>query len=443
VAAAQSSPTTDNSIVLEARRGDRPVSISIHYGAIEELRACMGSAVESATGLLFGRYLEDSAVIEHCSTTPRAQAPIGIFRSQPAGWPGITAPDCKRLQASLPATAPGALVLIVRTLAQRPWSATLFTVDPKRPSTAEAPLLEFPFDEYLLRNGWLTDLAPPAAPQPGMVAKTRSRQRVSWIAIAAAAALVGGGAAAYQLHWLPMRGPAEIVDVAEPPRPIAAPLALKVARSFDEFEISWNRGAELVQKATAGTLTIHNGPVTRVVPVRPDQLHEGRIMYRPLAGVDSDFRLEIATSDGKTQAESVQAVAFDTAPSMALPVAAAPRSPLPAQAADRTDVSGASRRGLAGAPRTEPSPLRRVSPTISREVLGEMRNAGKVTISVLVGIDAAGAVQTAKIVSSTGEPPSGTHIRLASLNAARQWKFRPATAGGKAVASELTLVFNF
>ena len=37
----------------------------------------------------------------------------------------------------------------------------------------------------------------------------------------------------------------------------------------------------------------------------------------------------------------------------------------------------------------------------------------------------------------------GTNIRLASLAAARQWRFRPAMAGGKAVPADLTLVFDF
>jgi len=61
-----------------------------------------------------------------------------------------------------------------------------------------------------------------------------------------------------------------------------------------------------------------------------------------------------------------------------------------------------------------------------------------------VRIDAAGTVQSAKVLSSTGEPsPSGPYIRLASLNAAREWKFRPATAAGKPAPSESKLVFSF
>jgi len=78
-------------------------------------------------------------------------------------------------------------------------------------------------------------------------------------------------------------------------------------------------------------------------------------------------------------------------------------------------------------------------------VLEELQRAeGKVTISVLVRIDPKGAVDTAKVVASTGEPsPSRSYMRLASLNAARQWRFRPATAAGKPARSESTLVFSF
>ena len=69
---------------------------------------------------------------------------------------------------------------------------------------------------------------------------------------------------------------------------------------------------------------------------------------------------------------------------------------------------------------------------------------GKISVTVQASIDSSGTVQGVKVVSSTGEPsPSGPYVRLAALNAARQWKFRPATAGGKAVPSQTTMVFNF
>jgi hypothetical protein len=163
-----------------------------------------------------------------------------------------------------------------------------------------------------------------------------------------------------------------------------------------------------------------------------------------VSGVDADFRLELKMPDGRVEAESIDVLGFDTAPSMTLPVAAAPRpKPAPAQSADRSDVTKIARTPSTG--HTEPQPIRRVNPTVTREVVEEMRNAkGPVMISVLVSIDAAGKVDSAKIVGAAGEPkPSGEYIRLAALNAARQWRFRPATSGGRTVPSNLTLAFNF
>ncbi len=445
---------TGASIVLEARRGEETIAITVRYAAIVELRGLVKAADVTASGVLLGRCGKDAATIDHCSTAVKAQRAIGAFRTQPGGWPLLTEADLKAIQSSVEKPAGHALFLIVRTLAQRPWSATLFAVNPKEPSTAEAPLLEFPFDEYLLRNGWLTDLAPPPIPQPRVVARPARRRRAPWIALAAAAALIGGGAVAYQLRWRQPASPAETVEAPDPAAPAPSALSLKVGRSLDEFEVSWNRNAEAVQTATAGTLTIHNGPVARTIPVSANQLREGRIMYHPLSGVDAEFRLELLLPDGRALAESMQVVGFDTAPSFTLPVPAAPPDKAPArpslprqsrQQADRADTAGVTRQGVTLTGRTEPVPTRRVSPNLTREVLEERRNAtGPVTMSVLISIDATGTVRSAKVVSSTGEPvPSGSQMRLASLNAARQWKFRPATVAGKATPAELTLVFHF
>src|SRR6185437_3694539 len=90
-------------------------------------------------------------------------------------------------------------------------------------------------------------------------------------------------------------------------------------------------------------------------------------------------------------------------------------------------------------------PIRRASPEITSKVRAEMREArGRVTVTVQVAVDASGNVDGAMVLSSTGEPsPSGPYIRLASLDAARQWKFRPALAHGARVPSKTTLVFSF
>jgi hypothetical protein len=288
-------------IVLQAKSGDSPISITLHYAAIRELRGCVKPGL-GASGLLFGRRTEDSAEIEHCSATAAGVTPpIGLFRTQAAGWPVVTEEDCRRVQQLLTVTPSDALFLVVRTLAQRPWAATLFAINPKQPTTAAAPILEFPFDEYVLQNGWLLDLAPPPTLLPRMTEEPEPPRRSrSWLALAAAVALIGGGgAAAYQFHWLPWRAEGQLNDAPDavsPSLPLTA-IALRVERSNDDFEVRWNRSSEAVQTATAGTLIIRNGPVTRIVPLSAGQLREGHVQYRPLTGVDADFRLELMAGD--------------------------------------------------------------------------------------------------------------------------------------------------
>ena len=50
------------------------------------------------------------------------------------------------------------LFLLIRTTQHRPWLAALYALDAKTATTPSEPAPEFPFDEYLLRNGYLTDL---------------------------------------------------------------------------------------------------------------------------------------------------------------------------------------------------------------------------------------------------------------------------------------------
>jgi len=440
IAVASASPAgSDSSIVLEGFRGGQAVSIAVAVSAISELRAAVSGGVEVASGLIGGVLSEDRIAIEHCFANG---VPIGLFRTQPAGWPAVTEPDLKRIQAAMP-RATSAILLVVRTLVQRPWSATLFIVDPKRPSTTEQALIEFPFDEYLLRHGWLTELAPPPPPpQPRRAAANAGRSKRQLLAALASIALIGGAAAAYEIR---RSRPSEIGGISELTPVVTPPIGLHATRSLDEFELTWNRESELVRAATGGTLVIHNGSVVRMVPVSTSQLQAGRVMYHPVSGVDVDFRLELAMPDGRMESESIDVLGFDTAPSLTLPVAAQPRpnAAPPVQSADRIDTQKMAR--TPSQTQTEPQPVRRVNPTLTREVTEEMRNAkGQVLISVLVSIDAAGKVDSAKIVGANGEPrPSGDHIRLAALNAARQWRFRPATTGGRAVPSTLTLAFSF
>jgi len=435
--------------MLEARRGDRVVAITVRFGAIQELRDRVTAQSETASGLLFGRCLADAITIDSCTAGEQPRAPVGAFRTQPGGWPEVTESDCQTIQTAIAESAPEAVFLIVRALRHRPWVASLFTLDTSQPSPTYHPLLEFPFDEYLLRNGWLTDLPPLAAPQPRVVAGPPWRRRAPWLAGAAAAALIGGGAAAYRL----LASGAPVVDEQ---MARGTGLHLRVARNVEDLDITWNRHAEALRDAKSGALTIRNGRVDRTIPVSSKQLREGRVTYHPVSGVDADFRLEIVTADGNLVAESTQLLGFDTAPSSPLPIPATAKSkeahqrterPRPQrQAADRAEATRKVQpTAVEGATRTEAVVVRRANPVLTRDVLAEMQKAeGKVSISVLVSITPQGTVQSAKVVGSTGEPSqSGSYMRLASLKAAREWKFRPAMVGGKPSASELTLVFNF
>jgi Gram-negative bacterial TonB protein C-terminal len=450
------------SIVLEAHRGTHRIAVTVHYAAVRELRELLSGPEAVASGLLLGRWSGEAVVLEHTTAAPSDADAIGIFRVQPGGWTALNPADRKKLRA---VGLERGVVLVVRTLAQRPWSATLFAAEPDSAGT-EAPLAELPWDEYLLRNGWLLDLAPPAPPQPRPARAVKPRRWGRWLVGTILLLLAGAaGAAAYRWPpalWNPQPAAEATADLL--PAPATAPgLALRVVRQAQDLEVSWDRGSDLVRQANAATLTIRSGAATRVIEMQPDQLREGRVVFRPLAGVDTDVRLEVLDSGGKAEAESVQVLGFDTAPAVtlpALPAREAPQSPSPAGLdrktapqvnADREDAAprAAVRKPGALAPpvpvRNGALPLRRATPELTSDVIRELRAAkGKVTVSVLVSIDNAGKVEDAKVVASSGESsPSGPYIRLASLGAARQWRFRPATENGRSVPSQMTLLFTF
>jgi hypothetical protein len=445
VATVESVPQTGDVVTLEARRGHRTIPLTLHYAAIRQIREALEAPDTDHNGSVFGAFTADAIAIQPAA---EGEKPIGLYRAQPGGWPSLTEADRKKMRGPLPT---GGIMLVIRTLSQRPWSATLYAVDYFQPIASEEPLIEFPFDEYLLRNGWLTDLAPPPPPEPIVNTSRFPQPKPVWIAAAIAALLLAAAA----WRWVPgsLFTSATPADRAAADAPLPAPsLGLKVARSADDLEFSWNRDSHAVRLAAAGTVTIRNGGVLRTIDITPVQLREGRVVYHPLSGVDVDMRLEVLTADGKREAESVQFLGYDTAPLVNRPLPATPRPPArplpPQHAADRVERAAAVAHTpdlSPNAPHAAPVPIRRANPDLSRDVQNEMRAArGKVSVSVLASIDSAGTVQSVKVVSSTGEPsPSGPYIRLAALNAARQWKFHPATAGGKPVPSQTTLVFNF
>jgi TonB family protein len=93
-----------------------------------------------------------------------------------------------------------------------------------------------------------------------------------------------------------------------------------------------------------------------------------------------------------------------------------------------------------------PVAVTRASPRLSREVNRAVTIAGgKVNISVRVTVDANGNVRNAEVLpqSKTSTFVDFLFLKSAVLDAAKDWKFRPAKLNGKAIASEITLEFHF
>jgi TonB family protein len=62
---------------------------------------------------------------------------------------------------------------------------------------------------------------------------------------------------------------------------------------------------------------------------------------------------------------------------------------------------------------------------------------GSGTIVLEVSIDAAGEIQDVKVIKDTGG------FKPQSLDAIKQWKFKPATLNGKPIPSVLPVAFSF
>ena len=450
----------DDAAVLETTipsgEGVRRITVKVRYEAVRALRECLTPPANAEpswpTGLVYGSVTESVIAIDAAGVSGGTGRPIGIFRGQPGGWATLTDADRKKLKS---AGIPGGLLLVVRTLSRRPWSATLFELG--RPD-ADGACIEFPLDEYVLRQGWMLDApAPPVA----RAAQARHSRLRGW-EVAAVLLLLACGEV---LYWRAHAAGAAKREIAETPA-VERRLGLQTWRSGEDLEISWNRLSDAVRGATVGTLTIHDGPLTRVVAMRPEELRENRILFHPLAGADLELRLEVVDAHGMAQVDSVELLGSairndlrvaDAEPTTPPPL---PLETLPRSVPRRRVEAAREVRPVAPAHvearRIEPvreelpasrGPLavRRAKPEITAKVRQEMRQAkGRVTVSVQVSITAAGKVDGVVVLSSTGEPsPSGPYIRLASLDAARQWQFEPAIRGGSRVPSKTTVVFDF
>lgn len=321
-------PDRDPTEFFEVNIPTRPVPIRFEYGAMRDLHA--GVAGESL-GLLLGSLSPEALQIRCCEvlhlgastkSNPKAlhgalrdfinarrHSPFqgaerlaGFFRTQTAGWPEMLESD--REIAKRYFRGSESLFLLVQTPAHRPWSAALFELDGDGTPASKTPTREFPFDEYLLRNGYLTALVETSEPEDLPAPPNPVRRNI--IAALIVVILLAGSAAAYKYKWYRT---APRADVAGSNAPTSGSLSLKVNRSGNDFEVSWDRLSPTVQQASGGTLTISDGALTRAVSLSGPQLREGRILYTPLFE-ELTFRLEVANPDLGAAAESVQVLAW-------------------------------------------------------------------------------------------------------------------------------------
>jgi TonB family protein len=365
-------PEPGPSDFFEVRLASLPVPVRVEFSAIRDLRTSFDGNGEGM-GLLLGSSSPQAVSVQRCELlalspatlgdpialerafqqftrarlrTPLEDAPelLGCFRTQATGPPGMRRGDLEIANRSFPGLAP--LFLLIRTTQHRPWMASLYALDAKATKAPSEPAIEFPFDAYLLRSGYLTTLVKTPEPQYSPVLPNPARRNtVRWIIAAVLFAILLGGSAAIYKY-----GSETEAEVAGPNATGPGILKLKVVRSGKDFEISWDRLSAAVQQASGGTLTINDGALTRSVALDGLQLREGQILYTPLFE-ELTFRLEVGTPDQGAAAESVQVLAWSgKQPADTLNVP-------PPGPATNTNSTNSLARNFAGAAAQPPAPI--------------------------------------------------------------------------------------
>ena len=328
----------------------RPGRVFIAYSAIQNLRGTFDAKGERL-GLLLGSSSREGLWISRCELVPphpngfkpvqlafgdllkaRLEDPgpeaplvVGVFRTMMGGWLGLGESDRNLAKHYL--TASGSIFMLIQTTAHRPWLAALFALEGNGTPERDRRGREFLFDEYLLRNGYLTDLIPtPDQPAPPV---GFPRSYAGWIRGALVVSFLLLVSTVY--YW---SRPIDQQRDLDTYLVGSGALGLRVSRSGGDFEVFWDRSSLAVRGSPGGTLTIRDGGVTRTLPLDAEQLQEGRVLYTPLFG-DLSFRLEVAGNDHRTQAESVDVLGWNGSASDPAtgPVAGGDTRPAPLAAA--------------------------------------------------------------------------------------------------------------
>lgn len=246
----------------------------------------------------------------------RQIGPVGFYRSHTRGDLELTPEDIELLDAWLP--QPHAVCLLIRPYATRPAEAAIFTrrnggFQPGPPASV------FPFRRRELGGGSPPRRASAAAPQPQEAEPQKSAEEApieTWIHPAPAAApaskSTGGWLLVLALLAFLLVGIVIGVQVAGLIRPQSPPpaagdpfaLGLSAVQFGGAIHLRWNPQAPALVACRNASLVIRDGPNTKMIDLRKEDLARGALIYQHASPAVS-FRLEAILSPANTVSESI------------------------------------------------------------------------------------------------------------------------------------------
>jgi protein TonB len=402
---------------------------------------------------------------------------------------------------------PNSVFLVARTKASGSADACFFFWDNGR-IQGDFALMEIPLDRHQLavaeqqRQRNLASRPELVTALPRALPNTRPKPAWWWLALLVVLFVALGGAAGY---FYSRRQPASPVAATPPPpvRIAAEPrssLGFSAERRGGDLMLSWNREAPQIVNATFGMLLIRGPEVNRDMPLNPEQLRTGSVLYTPTTD-QMEIQLNVVEKERVTrdsvivllaQKESVRApISARTAPAAepsrerSVPesgttVRIPPKpfkgiqvtrggassnptigsEPPPAIAAERgrtVDFSILPFEPVAppNSPAPSTAPVQSAAPTPSPvpaaavptykpvpvvpEQLKAILTSPRV-VQVKLELTATGEVKKATVIPSKGSIPT---LDEAALRAAKEWRFRPASINGRAVPGEAIVQFRF
>lgn len=236
----------------------------------------------------------------------------------------------------------------------------------------------------------------------------------------------------------------------------AAPM-LEVRIDSGRVNVSSNPESPSVRQAQNGVLTILDGSQEKRIPLDASVLRSGKAITYVPASDKIKIKLEITGANRSEQSQSVVAIVRPPRVQPAPPpmIAQVPEranetqqrvphpdvpSLLQTAAVKRSGGEGLKRRGYRSA-----RPTRKATPKVPDHYAMLLR--APVEIDVRIDVNARGAVIKARPISQTGsfhgsleEEAALTH---AVVDAARQWRFKPAAFYSRPVRSQVILSFRF